>query len=100
MAKHVEKGPGREAALLLLPALAQAARLKHLLANCGIEAELLRPPQCLGPHGCSFSLRLNSSQLQQALRVAKAGEVQVDALFQETAPGQYHPIDGVNGGGV
>ena len=57
--------------LILCRSLTYAQRAARVLERAGIPALVTRPPAGLGPHGCSYALRLRERHLSAALRALR-----------------------------
>ena len=69
--------------LIVLSSVTGAQRLKKLLAAGNIRAEIIQTPKSISDGGCSYSLRLSDSHLQDVLSLTSALHISVKKIHHE-----------------
>ena len=78
--------------LLLCRSITHAQRMSTLLERSGISAPYYRAPSGLTDRGCSYAVRVGTSQYPAAVQLLKAGGLPPMRAFYSAGDGAHHEV--------
>lgn len=69
--------------LIVLSSATSAERMKKLLAEKKISAEVVQTPKSISEGGCGYSVRVNDRYKDEALTAAKSLKIAVKSVYDE-----------------
>ncbi len=73
--------------LVVYASLNQVHRLKRHLYRGGVYVDMVRAPQCLAVHGCSFALRCEAAMVPAIRSASDELAIEVRGVFAESQGG-------------
>ncbi|MBQ2942883.1 MAG: DUF3343 domain-containing protein [Clostridia bacterium] len=69
--------------LVVLSSSTSARRLKKLLSQKGIAAEIVQTPRYLSDGGCSYSLKVGNAYLKEVTSLTARLHISVNKIYRE-----------------
>ena len=79
--------------IAVVPSVTTASRIKRKLEQMGKHASVIQTPKKLSVSGCSYSIRIDSCDINLVKTIARDFGSHIKAIFEETRNKNYTRVE-------